>query len=298
LSDRLDDPWAAAAAALLMARSGEIDKVEDGARRLRNRFPWLPDATVVVAWADAGAEGPREAVEARCFEGIQKARRAGATYFIAADALVVDMLTALSMSATDKALQKAARKKLGLWTRRSRRRMPSGPFLSWEDPLTVKGEPQLTGADYKIIARGCLTGDKVVVDRKTSPRRTSQTLTPPALSRPIKFRDDLNKGRFGGKSKVDGYSLEATFGRGASSWVKINFVVRKPEGTDASEVEYFLHDSFDPDRLTIPFKDGVAEFSTLAYGGFTVGVWIAQAKIELELDLTRVRGAPRTILEN
>lgn len=297
LSDRLDDPWAAAAAALLMARSGEIDKVEAGARRLYSRFPWLPDVAVVVAWADAGAKGPRGEVEARCFEGIKKARIQGATYFIAADALVTDMLTGLSMAAADDNLRKAAREELGVWTRRSRRRMHSGPFLSWEDP-PGKSDLQLTGKDYDIVCRGCLTLDKVLVDRKTPRAMASKLRRAPAFSRPVTQPDDHNKGRFGGKARVEGYVMEASFGRAASDWVRITITVKAPETNAAPEVELFLHDTFDPDHVTIPFNSGEASFTTFTRGGFTVGAWIAGADVELELDLAKVKGAPRAVVEN
>jgi hypothetical protein len=296
LSERLDDPWIAAAAALLIARNGEIRKVEKGVRRLHEAYPWLPDAAVAVAWAYAAGKGDRGDIEAQCLNAIVSARMGGATFFVAADALAADMLTALSIGAVAAEVRAKAKKELGVWNRRSRRRMPTAPFLSWEDPLKTEDDWRLSRRDYALLAEGALRDGAIALETKSAPpSRKPRSGQAPALSRPVQRSDDLNKGRFGGKARRDGFVLSARFARALHDWVRITLQVKGPPGAAANTVEFFLHDSFDPNRIERPLVDGIAEYATLAYGGFTVGAWIADLGLELELDLAEVKGAPLTI---
>jgi len=121
---------------------------------------------------------------------------------------------------------------------------------------------------------------------------------PDALSRPVAERDDPHKGRFGGKAERDGFVLSGTFRNVAKSYVEIVLTVTAPHGAGmetAECVQFYLHDTFDPDVVPAIFVEGIAELTVLAYGGFTVGAWIACKDVELELDLSKVRGAPRII---
>ena len=120
----------------------------------------------------------------------------------------------------------------------------------------------------------------------------------PALKLGVTDTNDPNKGRFGGKASDGGFTLAASFRGGASGWVDVRLTVTADTTVTLAprdHAEVFLHDSFDPDRIKALFKDGVAELSVLAYGGFTVGIWIPSHGVQLELDLARVRGAPRVI---
>lgn len=127
----------------------------------------------------------------------------------------------------------------------------------------------------------------------------SRSLTPaPALSRKTAFPDDPQKGRFGGKASDKGFTLSARFRSSGSDWVDVRLLVEADQGVTLKPedyAEFFLHDTFDPDQISAVFKDGRAELSVLSYGGFTVGVWIPSHGVQLELDLARVRGAPRAI---
>jgi hypothetical protein len=85
------------------------------------------------------------------------------------------------------------------------------------------------------------------------------------------------------------------------NFVEIVLRVEAPRRTDMQDwecVEFYLHDSFEPDVVPAVFREGVAELSLLAYGGFTVGAWVACTGVELELDLSKIKGAPRMIREN
>ncbi len=121
---------------------------------------------------------------------------------------------------------------------------------------------------------------------------------PTALSKPVTVPDDPHKGRFGGKAERAGFTLSAIFRNVTKNFVEVVLTVKAPRGVDlenADCVEFYLHDTFDPDVVPAMFTGGVAELSLITYGGFTVGAWIGCSKIELELDLAKVRGAPLII---
>jgi hypothetical protein len=131
----------------------------------------------------------------------------------------------------------------------------------------------------------------------------SENPKPPALIVPERMkkrrRDDQWKGRFGGLSKNQGYELTADFRKAGSDTVDILLKVIAPEGevSDLERVDFYLHQSFDPDIMPAAFENGVAQLSRWAWGGFTVGAWIPSKGVELELDLAELPNAPRIIRE-
>lgn len=125
----------------------------------------------------------------------------------------------------------------------------------------------------------------------------------PALTLPerkkSRWRDDQWKGRFGGLSKSDAFELTAEFRPAGKDTVDILLKVTALKGgtQDLECVEFYLHQSFDPDVIPAVFHDGVAQLSIWAWGGFTVGAWIPCVGVELELDLSELPNAPRVIRE-
>ena len=137
-------------------------------------------------------------------------------------------------------------------------------------------------------------------ERSASDVKKLSAAKPPALKKKITVRDDPHKGRFGGEAERDGFKLSASFRNVAKNFVEIILTVEAPPDAkfqQADCVEFYLHDTFDPDVVPAVFEGGVAELSLIAYGGFTVGAWIGCSGVELELDLSKVRGAPRIIRE-
>lgn len=115
---------------------------------------------------------------------------------------------------------------------------------------------------------------------------------------PVKFGDDPQRGRFGGKSEVNGLVLSASFEElGSKNLVRAFIrVVPKDDHPLTREVHFYLHDTFKPDEVVVAPFEGVASLDLLAYGGFTVGAWIPERDgTLLELDLSKVKGAPRII---
>lgn len=122
---------------------------------------------------------------------------------------------------------------------------------------------------------------------------------PPALALPIVRFDDPHKGRFGGRARADGFELKAEFDdRENPDWVQIRLMVQASPDASASpgdRVRFYLHDTFDPDVYERRLRDDQARLSIHAFGGFTVGVWLPRQKLQLELDLAEVPGAPEAI---
>jgi hypothetical protein len=123
----------------------------------------------------------------------------------------------------------------------------------------------------------------------------------PALHRPIQFPEDPNKGRFGGAAKYDGHTLNATFSDPErTDWIEIQLVVNVDSSWEPSYSDsavFFLHPTFNPSRLKATFRGHQASLTVRASGGFTVGVWLPERRIELECDLAEMPDAPRIIRE-
>lgn len=58
---------------------------------------------------------------------------------------------------------------------------------------------------------------------------------------------------------------------------------------------FCLHPTFPWRWVKVRFGDRRATFSVMAWGGFTVGVWLPEAGIELERDLATIPDAPDVI---
>jgi hypothetical protein len=118
-------------------------------------------------------------------------------------------------------------------------------------------------------------------------------LAPPSVP------DDVNKGRFGGRSERDGHRLSVAFLNSGSDdrVVPIVLSVRRIDGERlTANVHFFLHDSFATPELVFPAVDGVASTGRiLIWGGFTVGAWVEGTEVLLELDLALEPKAPLAV---
>ena len=130
--------------------------------------------------------------------------------------------------------------------------------------------------------------------RQDGNHQTGRLATAPALSRPVTVADDPQKGRFGRRSSRGGFALRATFNSRSKTWTRIELIVTG-DAPDGTLVQFYLHDSFKPVKEEAKFRDGRAQITVTSYGGFTVGAWIGSRAVELELDLSKIRGAPLII---
>ncbi|MEO7312485.1 MAG: YEATS-associated helix-containing protein [Chitinophagaceae bacterium] len=131
-------------------------------------------------------------------------------------------------------------------------------------------------------------------------RKTEKLIIPviPVLP-PVTVKDDPQKNRFGGKAENNGRALMAKVDESkVPEFYDVNFWV---EGTKdhplASEVIFYIHDSFRPSVFTFTFDEitqagGVAKDHVLAYGAFTIGAITDNGQTMLELDLAENKGYP------
>lgn len=121
----------------------------------------------------------------------------------------------------------------------------------------------------------------------------------PAFTRAIESPFDPNKGRFGGQTIRDGFSLTVDFEPAEShDWVTIVLTVQTERSSSIGlgDFAWFaLHPSFSPSIVKVSFRGSRAQLRVQAWGGFTVGVWIPKANVELECDLAQIEWAPQII---
>jgi hypothetical protein len=107
---------------------------------------------------------------------------------------------------------------------------------------------------------------------------------------------DPQKGRFGGSSTSNGRRLRARVSpeRGAGGWYDLKLEVSSISAKPLrGKVDLWVHDSFPREHYYTFARRGVAKFSFSVYGAFTVGATCDRGMTPLELDLARIKTAPR-----
>lgn len=108
---------------------------------------------------------------------------------------------------------------------------------------------------------------------------------------PVKFANDPQHERFGGKSKINGRNLIASVrpSRKGDKWCVVTLSVQVEPGFTpliGDHVYFFVHNTFDPDEFAILVNgQGEAVLQLVAWGAFTVGVVADNGATMLELDL-------------
>ena len=191
------------------------------------------------------------------------------------------------VAATVQRVEQILDPKRGELRRHERDSPPAALAISLSLPVAALG-PRLTGTADE-LARA--------LEAEPATARRGPIMDAPGWTKEVKYKNDANRGRFGGRAERDGFRIEADFSVIKSrNWATIYLTVFGPEGFDGVVVIY-LHSSFRPPRYELRFKDGVAKDKLKAWGGFTVGAWIPSRGVELELDLARVSAAPKIIRE-
>lgn len=113
---------------------------------------------------------------------------------------------------------------------------------------------------------------------------------------PIKFADDPQKGRFGGKSSSNGRTLSVSYERYLlSDFLKLTIKVSTDNDDDKlkGNVYLFLHDSF-ADSVVMNLANGKTEITheVISYGAFTIGAVADNGNTFLELDLAELENFP------
>lgn len=121
----------------------------------------------------------------------------------------------------------------------------------------------------------------------------------PAFGRAPGPDDDPNRGRFGGQTSREGFHLAAAFEpTNDSNWVTIILTVEAERSAKVrlGDFAWFvLPPTFSPAALKVTFRGNRARLRIQGWGGFSVGVWLPKAGVELECDLTKIEGAPDII---
>ncbi|MGA1830283.1 pYEATS domain-containing protein [Rhizobium wenxiniae] len=100
--------------------------------------------------------------------------------------------------------------------------------------------------------------------------------------------NDPQKQRFGGQETNDGLLIAAIVEKSdvGGDWQKVSITVRATKDTPLKGVvDFFLHDSFQPNQYRIPVTKGEAKLVIRAWGAFTVGALAGEKQVPLELDL-------------
>ncbi|WP_394647878.1 pYEATS domain-containing protein [uncultured Sphingomonas sp.] len=293
--NKFEDPWAATAAALLICRDPSLWEAQPVVERALAAFPWLTDLHILGAWLRART-ATDAASQRALVRRIRKGRTRGKPYFVASVSLAVEMLTACAVGACSKDVRDEALSERKAWATLIGDLQPSGSILSWEERLTTSS--RLEPRDYLTLVRGSVTADGRCLDVERATTSSRDVPPAPGMSLPVAFPDDANKGRFGGEAARGGYRLMASFRRGLKSWIELTVeVVAMDNDVPDQPVRLYLHRTFSPDAVQVNMVDGRASYSTLTYGGFTVGAWLSESDIMLELDLSEIDGAPRAIRE-
>lgn len=116
---------------------------------------------------------------------------------------------------------------------------------------------------------------------------------------PVKITDDVQQGRWGGKTLSNGIAISAQANESPDLSIenkKIFTVEITVKGEDAvltGKVFFFLHESYVPNQIIIKeAEDNAAVIQIESYEAFTVGVLCDEGRTALELDLNTYPGSP------
>lgn len=144
------------------------------------------------------------------------------------------------------------------------------------------------------------TTDKLnnLITRSSSPQdlKDLQMLVRYQVKRPVNVPDDLQKGRWGGKSELNDKMISASVIKATvKGFFKIDISVFSTNQHPLDQpVAIFVHETFNyPDNVVyvIPDNEGIANLTLVAYEAFTLGA-LFNDKTELELDLNQQPGYP------
>ncbi|WP_367269349.1 YEATS-associated helix-containing protein [uncultured Chryseobacterium sp.] len=113
---------------------------------------------------------------------------------------------------------------------------------------------------------------------------------------PVKFKDDPQKGRFGGQSNFNGRTLSVSYKKYfLPGFLKLTIKVSADHENNLlkGNVYLFLHDSF-ADSVVMYAADGKKEIvhEVISYGAFTIGAVTDGGNTMLELDIAEQKDFP------
>jgi hypothetical protein len=154
-------------------------------------------------------------------------------------------------------------------------------------PLVVGGQPRRMRRDLAQLRF-------VIISEAVTPEQAEM------VSDAIRFDpEDPQKGKWGRSKSRNRRTLDATVQELPSSWFKVTLEVRSTDRKRplTGEVVFHLHPTFPKARRVVSAKDGVCTLEFECYGAFTVGAETDGGETHLELDLSKLKGAPQLFRE-
>ncbi len=328
--DPQDDLWEMILTSLLAIRFPDVFPPVSAltADALVERAPWAYDGYVILARHRLySAEDDRAVVAPAVLELLRKAQTTGSPYFSYTNQLFSEMIEALAgyfdRNGPSQERKKAARIR-ARWVRDQPLVASAGASFSWlrrDQQLLRQGilapdrtpKGVLSRKSTAALFSGRIAGGRISLGHGDRPRSEgdeaaetdpqvaefSERPDCPANARPVEWPDDPNLDRFGGEAAVAGYGLKADFDDMIGDDVT-SVTMTVDAGSEAvfspGDVAWFcLHPTFHPQWVRVLFGNRRAVLTVQAWGGFTVGVWLPGASVELELDLANLPLAPERI---
>ena len=330
-AEAFGDPWEAMLSALLSIRfPDEIPPTTAAqADALVANASWAYDSYVIRAHQllySVGSEAERAAAAVEALEMLRKAQARGSPYFSYVNQLFAEMADALLGyfdRTSSSQSRKGAAKIRDRWFREQALQSRAGASFSWlardqallsSKILAPERRPSgRLGKSATTLFSGYIVDGGIRLDptHASPPADDQGSAEPPsiafddlpaecpALARDPGPDDDPNLGRFGLQDVADGYSLRTRFDEGVGSdEVTITMTVDADTQTTIAPdaIAWFcLHPSFHPQWVKVVFGNGRAILSVRSWGGFTVGVWLPDAQVELEGNLSQHPDAPEIV---
>jgi cellulose biosynthesis protein BcsQ len=131
------------------------------------------------------------------------------------------------------------------------------------------------------------------VEELSSAVRQILSRTPEESQSSTEDPDDPQKGKWGGKSAVDGRALSAEVRSINDDWFGVTLLVTgTPDKPLEGSVEFHLHPTFARPIVIVDVADGRATFEVSTWGAFTVGATTDGGRTMLELDLSKNQSFP------
>ncbi|MBJ7484436.1 pYEATS domain-containing protein [Brevundimonas sp.] len=324
------DPWEEMLSALLSIRFPDVLPTPSATKAadLARKAPWAYDVHVIQARQGLYASTPedRGVAAENALRLLRKAQACGSPYFAYTNQLFSELVEGLVGHFTKHRLpplRRRAERIRARWVREQPLQSRAGASFSWfrrDSVLLAAGilapnrRPTggLSSASNAVLFRGRISEGRLRLEGERGSYRSMNTRArpssydgaagfddAPALGRDPGPSDDPNAGRFGGQSRVGGYSISTTFdGAEQAEWIDVTLTVvaETSLAVPTEAVAWFcLYPSFDPQWVKVLFANGRAELTFEVWGGFTVGVWLPHARVELETDLSTSPGAPRVV---
>lgn len=168
--------------------------------------------------------------------------------------------------------------------------------------LTHANRDGRAGIALSPLAIDMIWDPPVPLDVEADPRDLPRD-RPPAISTPITDEEDLNRGRFGGRPRVDGRELIARITQKKSDYFYYDLaVLSRDDSPMVGPAIFYLHDTYPRAKVTVRRSDDAHEIALrdiYSYGTYVAGCQCKNRNgewISLELDLATLAEIPKRFI--